>query len=166
MANPHKARAPRFLTTLGLAALASLALPAAAGTAQDKPPKLTDTMLNEQVAEYDWVRPEADYVRRTVMIPMRDGTKLFTVIIHRKGVNDAPILFTRTPYNADRMSSRNRSQKIEEILPVADAEFVNDGYIRVYQDVRGLDGSEGDYVMNRPLRGPIAVRGNTRGRYR
>lgn len=155
MANRHKPLAQRFWTTFGLAALASLVLPAAAGTAQDRPPKLTDTMLNEQVAEYDWVRPEADYVRRTVMIPMRDGTKLFTVIIHRKGVTDAPILFTRTPYNANRMSSRNRSQKIEEILPVADAEFVNDGYIRVYQDVRGMYGSEGDYVMNRPLRGPL-----------
>jgi putative CocE/NonD family hydrolase len=36
-----------------------------------------------------------------------------------------------------------------------DAEFVRDGYIRVYQDVRGLHKSEGDYVMNRPLRGPL-----------
>src|SRR3712207_1835503 len=98
----------------------------------------TDTMMNEQVKEYEWVRPQADFVRRTVMIPMRDGKKLFTVIVHRKGVQDAPILLSRTPYDADKATSRNRSQKIEEILPVADAEFVNDGYIRVYQDVRGL----------------------------
>ena len=33
-----------------------------------------------------------------------------------------------------------------------DADFVNDGYIRVYQDVRGMDRSEGEYVMTRPLR--------------
>ena len=52
-------------------------------------------------------------------------------------------------------TSRNRSQTITEILPVMDAEFVRDGYIRVYQDVRGLHKSEGDYVMNRPLRGPL-----------
>ena len=115
----------------------------------------TDTMMNEQVKSYDWVRPQADYVRRVVMVPMRDGTKLYTVIVFRKGVTDAPILLSRTPYNADKATSRNRSQKIEEILPVMDAPFVNDGYIRVYQDVRGLDGSEGDYVMNRPLRGPL-----------
>ena len=40
-------------------------------------------------------------------------------------------------------------------MPVSDAEFVNDGYIRVYEDVRGRNGSQGDYVMNRPLRGPL-----------
>ncbi|MGE4303375.1 MAG: CocE/NonD family hydrolase [Novosphingobium sp.] len=112
-------------------------------------------MMNEQVESYDWVRPQADFVRREVMIPMRDGTKLYTVIVFRKGTQDAPILLSRTPYNAQRMTTRNRSQKIEEILPVMDKEFVNDGYIRVYQDVRGLDRSEGEYVMNRPLRGPL-----------
>jgi putative CocE/NonD family hydrolase len=132
----------------------AFALAAAPAFAQSAVPP-TDTMMNEQVKSYDWVRPQADYVRKTVMIPMRDGKKLFTVIIYRKGTKDGPILLSRTPYNADKMSSRNRSQRIEEILPVADAEFVNDGYIRVYQDVRGLDGSEGDYVMNRPLRGPL-----------
>ena len=115
----------------------------------------TDTMMNEQVESYDWVLPHADFVRREVMIPMRDGTKLYTVIVFRKGTTDAPILLSRTPYNAQRMTTRNRSQKIEEILPVMDKEFVNDGYIRVYQDVRGLDRSEGEYVMNRPLRGPL-----------
>ena len=61
----------------------------------------------------------------------------------------------RTPYDAGKATWRNASQRIEDILPIADAEFVNDGYIRVYQDVRGLGGSEGDYVMNRPLRGPL-----------
>jgi len=141
---------PRIAASLALTSLAFATI--AAPLAAQAP---TDTMMNEQVKAYDWVRPQADYVRRTVMIPMRDGTKLFTVIVFRKGTTDGPILLSRTPYNADKMTSRNRSQKIEEVLPVADAEFVNDGYIRVYQDVRGLDGSEGDYVMNRPLRGPL-----------
>lgn len=141
-------------TTIALSA-AALALCTSSLSAQDGARAPTPTMMNEQVKEYDWVRPQADFVRRTVMIPMRDGKKLFTVIVHRKGVTNGPILLSRTPYNANRSTARNRSQKIEEILPVADAEFVNDGYIRVYQDVRGLDGSEGDYVMNRPLRGPL-----------
>lgn len=114
-----------------------------------------DPMANDKVASYEWVRPEADYVRREVMIPMRDGTRLFTVIVYRKGVKDAPILLSRTPYDATSATSRNRSQKIEEVLPVMDAPFVNDGYIRVYQDVRGLHKSEGDYVMVRPVRGPL-----------
>ena len=116
---------------------------------------LTDPMANDQVKSYDWVRPQADFVRREALIPMRDGTKLFTVIVFRKGTRDAPILLSRTPYDAYAATSRNRSQKIEEILPVMDKEFVDDGYIRVYQDVRGLHRSEGDYVMNRPLRGPL-----------
>ncbi|MBS0480556.1 MAG: CocE/NonD family hydrolase [Proteobacteria bacterium] len=114
-----------------------------------------DPMTNDKVKSYDWVRPEADYVRREVMVPMRDGVKLFTVIVYRKGTKDAPVLLSRTPYDASRSTSRNRSQRIEEILPVMDAPFVNDGYIRVYQDVRGLGKSQGDYVMTRPLRGPL-----------
>ncbi len=110
-------------------------------------------MADERVDHYGWVRPQADYVRRTVMVPMRDGTKLYTVIVMRKGTTDAPILLSRTPYDADGATTRNRSQKIEEILPVMDKEFVNDGYIRVYQDIRGIHRSEGEYVMNRPLAG-------------
>jgi len=115
----------------------------------------TDPMTPDRVENYDPVRAQADYIRREVMIPMRDGVKLFTVIVMRKGTKGGPILLSRTPYNAGKSTMRNRSQKIEEILPIADAEFVDDNYIRVYQDVRGLDGSEGDYVMTRPLRGPL-----------
>jgi putative CocE/NonD family hydrolase len=114
---------------------------------------LTDPLQNDKVGTYDWVRPQADFVRREVMVPMRDGVKLYTVIVFRKGTHDAPILLSRTPYNAAATTARNRSQTITEILPVADADFVSDGYIRVYQDIRGMYRSEGDYVMTRPLRG-------------
>ena len=41
------------------------------------------------------------------------------------------------------------------ILPQGDEVFVNGGYIRVFQDVRGKYKSEGDYVMTRPVRGPL-----------
>jgi putative CocE/NonD family hydrolase len=121
--------------------------------AQDTKAALLDPMTPDIVAKYDWVRPEADFVRQEVMIPMRDGAKLRTFIVYRKGATDAPIILSRTPYNADAATSRNRSLKIEEVLPIVDTPFVDDGYIRVYQDVRGLNGSEGDYVMTRPLRG-------------
>jgi len=106
-------------------------------------------------AQFIKVTPEADYVRREMMIPMRDGVHLFTVIVMRKGTTHGPMLLTRTPYNASKMTARNPSQTITEILPISDATFVNDGYIRVYQDIRGRDHSEGDYVMTRPLRGPL-----------
>ncbi|MEN9932646.1 MAG: hypothetical protein RIS17_1219, partial [Pseudomonadota bacterium] len=115
----------------------------------------TPTMAPDIGAPFNAVTPAADYVRREVMIPMRDGVKLYTVIVMKKGTKDGPILMTRTVYNASRNTSRNASQSITEILPISDAEFVTDGYIRVYQDVRGRNKSEGDYVMTRPLRGPL-----------
>jgi putative CocE/NonD family hydrolase len=135
---------------LGLAALMLLlAAPAASVLAQ------TDPMAPDMVARYERVLPQADYIRREVMIPMRDGVRLYTVIVMRKGTRGGPILLTRTPYDAAKTTWRNPSQKIEEILPVMDADFVDDGYIRVYQDVRGEHRSEGQYVMTRPLRGPL-----------
>ncbi len=96
-----------------------------------------------------------DYVKREAMIPMRDGVKLFTVMVIPKGVHDAPIVLTRTPYNASKRIARNDSPHLLSVLPLADEVFGGDGYIRVYQDVRGKYKSEGDYVMTRPVRGPL-----------
>src|SRR5205085_8390198 len=48
-----------------------------------------------------------EYVRRDVMIPMRDGIKLHTVILVPKSAKDAPILLTRTPYSADELTSHD-----------------------------------------------------------
>lgn len=96
-----------------------------------------------------------DYVQREEMIPMRDGVKLHTIIIVPKGAKDAPILLSRTPYNALRSTSRNDSPHMLSKLPEGDEVFVKAGYIRVVQDVRGKYGSEGEYWMTRPLRGPL-----------
>jgi uncharacterized protein len=59
------------------------------------------------------------YVRREAMIPMRDGVKLHTVIIVPAGVHDAPILLTRTPYNASKRTERNASSHLLATLPHA-----------------------------------------------
>jgi len=96
-----------------------------------------------------------DYIKREAMIPMRDGVKLYTVIVVPKGAKDAPILLTRTPYNATNRTARNNSEHMLSILPQGDEVFVEGGYIRVFQDVRGKYKSEGDYVMTRPVRGPL-----------
>ena len=96
-----------------------------------------------------------DYVKRDVMIPMRDGVKLHTVIVVPKGARNAPMIMTRTPYNATRRTERTQSTRMLAILPEGDEVFAADGYIRVFQDVRGKYGSEGEYVMTRPLRGPL-----------
>src|SRR3984957_18642082 len=96
-----------------------------------------------------------DYAKREVMIPMRDGVKLYTVIVVPKGARNAPILLTRTPYNATKRAQRNNSPHMLAVLPLSDEVFVKGGYIRVFQDVRGKYKSEGDYVMTRPVRGPL-----------
>lgn len=114
-------------------------------------------MTPDVVEKYEQTLPSADYVRREVMIPMRDGVKLFTVVMMKKGVTKAPILLSRTPYNASGSTGRNSSQRIVDVLEVMDAEFVNDGYIRVYQDIRGMYGSEGEWIMNRPIAGPLTT---------
>ena len=96
-----------------------------------------------------------DYVKRDVMIPMRDGVRLHTVIVVPKGAHAAPILLTRTPYDAARRARRNDSPSMAATLPQGDDVFVAGGYIRVFQDLRGKYGSEGDYVMTRPPIGPL-----------
>ena len=91
------------------------------------------------------------------MIPMRDGVKLHTVILIPKGAKQAPILLTRTPYDADKLTSHAESAHLGPVLNGYDNALdviLEGGYIRVVQDVRGKHGSEGDYVVNRPLRGP------------
>jgi predicted acyl esterase len=80
---------------------------------------------------------------------MRDGVKLHTVIVVPKGAKGAPILLTRTPYDADGRAARNKSGSMLAILSQGDELFVQAGYIRVFQDIRGQHGSEGGYVMTR-----------------
>jgi putative CocE/NonD family hydrolase len=98
---------------------------------------------------------DQDFIKREAMIPMRDGAKLYTVIVVPKGANNAPILLTRTPYNASARASRSNSTHMLAVLPEGDEVFVRGGYIRVFQDVRGKYKSEGDYFMTKPVRGPL-----------
>ncbi len=101
-----------------------------------------------------------DYERHEAMIPMRDGVKLHTVILVPRSATKtkpAPILLTRTPYSADELTTHAQSSHLGPSLwgyDNATEVIVESGYIRVVQDVRGKYGSEGDYVMNRPLHGP------------
>ena len=112
-------------------------------------------MTPDVVASYNEVMPWADFVRREMMIPMRDGTKLYTVIMMKKGTRNGPILLSRTPYDAHSAMFSNPSQKGADMLWAMYREFFNDGYIIVQQDIRGLHRSEGTFVMNRPIVGPL-----------
>ena len=126
--------------------------------AQTTPPAPQYPALPSEIpAKFEPVTDSFDYVRRDVMIPMRDGVKLHTVILVPKGAKRAPILLTRTPYNATALTSHADSAHLGPILNGYDNAMeviIEGGYIRVVQDVRGKYGSEGDYVMNRPLHGP------------
>jgi uncharacterized protein len=121
--------------------------------AQTSPP--TSPMTPDLPPKYDAPTGNYDYVKRAVMIPMRDGVKLYTVIVIPRDAKDAPILLTRTPYNAAKRVERTLSPYMLAALPEGDEVFVKAGYIRVFQDVRGKYGSEGNYFMTRPLRGPL-----------
>ena len=99
-----------------------------------------------------------DYVRRDAMIPMRDGVRLHTVVLVPRGAADAPVLMTRTPYDANALTTNAHSSHLGSSLSGYDNALdaiVGGGFIRVVQDVRGKYGSEGDFVMNRPLVGPL-----------
>src|SRR5260370_24761675 len=139
------------------------AQPCSAQTAAP-PPAAQVTLPSETPAKFAPVTASFDHIRRDVMIPMRDGVKLHTVILVPRSAKRAPILLTRTPYNANALTSHSPSAHLGPLLN-SDNSFLNaydnatdviieGGYIRVIQDVRGKYGSEGDYVMNRPLHGP------------
>jgi hypothetical protein len=143
---------------LTLLATVSCAVFFADSVAAQTPPRPKYPGLpSEMPAKLEPVTESFDYVRRTVMIPMRDGVKLHTVILVPKGAKGAPMLLTRTPYDADSLTSHLHSAHLGPSLygyDNATEVIVEGGYIRVVQDIRGKHGSEGDYVMNRPLHGP------------
>ena len=87
--------------------------------------------------------PDTSWSRREEMIPMRDGIRLKTYIVTPRQGEPLPILLERTPYGAGG-SARN--------FPGAHRFLAADGYVFVFQDIRGRPESEGEYLMNRPLR--------------
>jgi uncharacterized protein len=94
--------------------------------------------------------PVQSYTKKTFMIPMRDGVKLFTVLLIPTNDTTAyPFLIERTPYGADF--------PVKEDSPVASNNMgyyktlAEGGYIVVFQDLRGKFKSEGAFEMNRPL---------------
>jgi hypothetical protein len=96
-----------------------------------------------------------DFKVQEVMVPMRDGVRLYTLIVIPDSARGAPILLTRTPFFAEARQVRPEATRVGDFLPPSERPFVEDGYIRVFQDIRGRGRSEGDYVVTRPVRGPL-----------
>ena len=92
-----------------------------------------------------------DYTRQDEMIPMRDGVKLKTIILTPKNTQNTPIALTRTPYNAAARTLRHNSPNLNMVVPQMNDTTAAAHYIIAYQDVRGKYGSEGGYMMNKPL---------------
>src|SRR5690349_23961231 len=84
------------------------------------------------------------YVKTNAMITMRDGVRLNTDVYAPKDQQGPlPLIFLRTPYGIDgRVQALNGSFR----------ELAEDGYIFVFQDIRGRFRSEGQFVMQRPAR--------------
>src|SRR5256714_3800359 len=90
--------------------------------------------------------PPAGFNKIEQMVPMRDGVKLHTIIYAPKSHRDSlPILFNRTPYGIDN---------IYRGFPGSLQELIEEGFIFAFQDIRGKFKSEGQFVMQRPPRGP------------
>jgi putative CocE/NonD family hydrolase len=84
--------------------------------------------------------------RTETMVPMRDGTKLFTTLHVPKDAKDPAIILLRTPYGIDG--------RTENLLKNYFKELADDGYAFALQDIRGRFKSEGKFVMTRPARDP------------
>ncbi len=91
--------------------------------------------------EHNHFRP---YDRKEVMIPMRDGVRLHAVILRPTDTSEPlPILMQRTPYGVDESTS--------DSINARHTELAQSGYIFVMEDIRGRYGSEGQFLMNRPI---------------
>ena len=97
---------------------AALAL---AGTALAQNAATTSPIAPDIPAAFTPPTASYDYVKREVMIPMRDGVKLYTVIVIPKGAKDAPIMLTRTPYNASDRGSNEPSAHLAAVFGDTDA---------------------------------------------
>lgn len=101
--------------------------------------------ITKKIADQPARDTRVAFKRTEVMIPMRDGVKLFTVILEPETHSqELPIIITRTPYGVKGWSSSG--------INGARPELVKDGYIFVFQDIRGRTDSEGVFEMLRPPR--------------
>ena len=114
-----------------------------------------DSLSSDIVADFKPPAEGSDYLLRQVMIPMRDGVRLRALIAIKKGVTRAPLLMERTPYGADSIAFRTSSEHLAARVSLMNGPFVEDGYILVWEDIRGRAKSEGTFLLNRPVSGPL-----------
>src|SRR4029453_229245 len=101
-----------------------LILAALPASAQTTPPLTPDIP-----AKFAAPKESADYVKRVEMIPMRDGVKLYSVIVGPKGARTPPTTLPPPPYARPGPATRTASTNMISLLPQGDEVFVADGYI-------------------------------------
>jgi putative CocE/NonD family hydrolase len=90
------------------------------------------------------------YSKKTYMIPMRDGTRLFTVVLSPVNCTEkVPVLIRRTPYGADLRVGDNSMINVEWLGSLRS--MAEEGYIFVFQDIRGKFNSEGKMQIHLPI---------------
>jgi hypothetical protein len=95
--------------------------------------------------------PGDDFTLREAMVPMRDGVRLYTLIFTPKSPGGPrPLLLQRTPYDASTAIGQRSTTRFAVMRGVR---HPGDGYIQVFQDIRGRFGSEGEFLMYRAPRG-------------
>src|SRR5215204_3746845 len=98
----------------------------------------TSTVLAQEVTTY---------IKKSYMIPMRDGVKLYTVVLSPlNNKKPLPILIKRTPYSADVPDTISQISEFR-----GSSNMAKEGYIFVYQDIRGKYKSEGTMVIHQPI---------------
>ncbi len=85
--------------------------------------------------------PQSPFTFEKMLVPMRDGARLETVILRPAGAKaPLPILFQRTPYGVP--------QAAPTAMPGSWKELAADGYIFVFQSMRGRFGSDGKFTLS------------------
>ncbi len=103
--------------------------------------------LNAQTIDEKWVKE--NYIKKEYSITMRDGVKLFTAVYTPKSATEKhPFLMVRTPYSCAPYGEGNFQNRL---YTAHWKEYLKEGYIFVFQDVRGRWMSEGEFVDVRPF---------------
>lgn len=98
---------------------------------------------NDVTIDQQWL--EDNYTKREVMIPMRDGIKLYTSIYEPDDASERPVMIVRTPYSCAPYGDGWKGDLTEYMQ-----EFLENHYVIAFQDVRGRYMSEGQYENVRP----------------
>ena len=112
-----------------------------------------ESIANDVVASF--ANPAIDdYIRREVMVKMRDGVEIFVMLLIPNNTKEAPIILENSPYGAQKLTNLNKAIPTYKAQVYSfHAELLEAGYILAVSDVRGKYKSGGRYELNLPLSG-------------